>query len=81
MKAAPFAVLGAAVLAGWVSSPLVAFAHPADAASASARREPGASPTGARGPMLWQDLSRPLTLAHASTCTCAACCATAKATR
>lgn len=81
MKAAPFAVLGAAVLAGWVSSPLVALAHPEDAASVSSRPGPGAASAGAQAQTPQLGSIQPRTLAHASTCTCAACCAAARATR
>lgn len=75
MKAAPYAVLGAAVVAGWISSPAVAFSSKASTDQAA---RPVSCTTSFIDEIARVRLAPSATTAshvHGSSCTCAACAA------
>lgn len=75
MKAAPYAVLGAAVLAGWVSSPAVAFTANDSKDQSSRQASCEASFIEQVAQVRLAPGATTASHAHGSSCTCAACAA------
>lgn len=80
MKAAPVAVLGAAVLAGWVSSPAVAFSARSSADRALEQASCATSFIDQVAAVRLAPAAPAAPHAHSATCTCAACVAKAGST-
>jgi len=73
MKAAPYAVLGAALLAGWVSSPAVAFSSYATRDQTAGQATCDTSFIDQVAQVRLAPSAATSSHAHGSSCTCAAC--------
>ena len=81
MKAAPYAIMSAAVFAGWTSSPSVSLPLQGDGAKAPLERHDCSARTIEQDPTLKSGQFEPHDLwRHGSSCSCSACGAKAQLT-